>query len=73
MLKDIINKNIENNILEFTIDNVHYDVILRSLDLSDYSVSIIRKEEIIREPSNWFRGFKTKHKSSTNIILRKIE
>jgi len=70
-LKELILSNIENNILEFVIDNLNYSDILRAVDLPDYNVTLIRNEEIIKDPSNWYRGFKIKHKSSTKIILRK--
>lgn len=70
MLKDIINKNIENNILEFTIDNHGYEDIINALYPLDRDVVLTRTEIILKEPSNWGIGFTLNRSSKTVIRIK---
>ena len=68
-VKDIIEYNVKNNIFNFTIDNVDYSDIIKAISGLDYDIVLNREEEIIKVSSNWGRGFKVKHRSSTEIDI----
>ena len=69
-LKKIIENNIENNILEFSIDNRGYEDIINALYPLDRDIVLTRTETILKEPSNWGIGFTLNRNSKTVIRIK---